>query len=101
VDIEEIKERHTAGYVTTFSTPMEVIAQYGNDVKYLLSINAKKDEILKSLAYTVLSDFSHMSEYHIKSTIIELAKKAEILCEMDIKTRATDEAINEYWELGD
>lgn len=35
--IDDIKERHTAGYVTSFATPHEVISKYNEDVIYLLS----------------------------------------------------------------
>jgi hypothetical protein len=107
--LEEIKERHSKAEIDEYGSPSgefygemgthEFVDESHKDVAYLLSIIEQQNEILKSLAYTVLTDFTTMSEYHIKSTIVELAKKSKILCEMDIKTIATDEAINEYWDL--
>lgn len=65
-----------------------------------MSDEIERDAILRLLAYTVLSDFTHMSEYHIKSTIVELAKRAEELCNMNIKTRASEAVIEAFWNIG-
>ena len=54
--------------------------------------------LLREFAYTILSDPTHMSQYHIFSTLHELAEKAVEMYGFDIKETIDLETFEDYME---